>query len=509
MAANVLEMQKISKAFPGVQALDGVDFSCVAGEVHALVGENGAGKSTLMKILAGGYQQDEGKILLRGKEVSFASPKDAQREGISTIYQEFNLIQDLTIAENIFLGHEPVKARGFLIDTRRLYQVAKELLRDLGTEIDTRAKVKNLSVAQQQMVEIAKALGLESSILIMDEPTAVVSGKELDALFRTIRSLRNDGKTIIYISHRIDEIFKIADRATVLKDGRLVGTITPKEVSKGDLVKMMVGRSLSEVFPSKEPGQKKEILTLKNVYRGKILRNISFTVNTGEILGVTGLVGSGRTELARVIFGVDSLDGGEIYLEGKKRTKGTPEKSISSGIGFATEDRKKEGIFSCLSVRKNLTSLVLGKVRRWCFVKEGEEKKIARESVKRFNIMTPHFEQEVQYLSGGNQQKVILAKWINADSKLIIMDEPTRGIDVGAKAEFYTLMRLLAKQGKAILMISSELPEVIGMSDRILVMHDGQIMGELSPSEATEEFILMMATGQLKKNKAEEELCES
>jgi len=359
------------------------------------------------------------------------------------------------------------------------------------------------------MVEIAKALALEANILIMDEPTAVVSGKELDALFRTIRSLRNDGKTIIYISHRIDEIFEIADRATVLKDGRLVGTITPKEVSKGDLVKMMVGRSLSEVFPPKEPGQKKEILTLKNVCRGKILRNISFTVNTGEILGVTGLVGSGRTELARVIFGVDSLDGGEIYLEGKKRTKGTPEKSISSGIGFATEDRKKEGIFSCLSVRKNLTSLVLGKVSRWCFVKEGEEKRIARESVKRFNIMTPHFEQEVQYLSGGNQQKVILAKWINADSKLIIVDEPTRGIDVGAKAEFYTLMRLLAKQGKAILMISSELPEVIGMSDRILVMHDGQIMGELSPSEATEESILMMATGQLKKNKAEEELCES
>jgi len=509
MAANVLEMQKISKAFPGVQALDGVDFSCVAGEVHALVGENGAGKSTLMKILAGAYRQDEGKILLQGEEVSLLSPKGAQRYGISTIYQEFNLIPDLNIAENIFLGHEPIKERGFFIDTSQLYQMAKELLGKLGTEIDPQTKVKNLSVAQQQMVEIAKALGLEASLIIMDEPTAVVSGKELDALFRTIRSLRNDGKTIIYISHRIDEIFEVADRATVLKDGHLVGTITPKNVSKGDLIKMMVGRSLSEVFPPKEQGQKREILALKNVCRGKTLRNISFTVNTGEILGVTGLVGSGRTELARMIFGADPLDDGEIYFDGKKRTKSTPKTSISGGIGFVTEDRKNEGLFSSLSVRKNLTSLILSKVKRWCFVRETMEKDIARESIKRFHIMTPHMEQEVHYLSGGNQQKVILAKWINADSKLIIMDEPTRGIDVGAKAEFYILMRLLAKQGKAILMISSELPEVIGMSDRILVMHDGQVMGELSPAEATEENILMMATGQLKKNIGEEEFHES
>jgi ribose transport system ATP-binding protein len=506
---TMLEMQKISKSFPGVQALDQVDFNCVEGEVHALVGENGAGKSTLMKILAGVYQQDEGKIFLRGKEVSFTSPKDAQKNGISTIYQEFNLIPDLNVAENIFLGHEPLKKRGFFIDGAKCYRVAEEILSNLEMEINTQTKVGDLSVAEQQMVEIAKALCLKANIIIMDEPTAVISGKELEALFRIIRLLRDDGKTIIYISHRIDEIFGIADRATVLKDGKLVGTIIPKDVSKGDLVRMMVGRSLSEVFPSKEPGQKREILTLKNVCRGRTLRNISFSVNTGEILGVTGLVGCGRTELARVIFGADPLDRGDIYFNGQKRYRNKPKLSISRGMGFVTEDRKKEGLFPNLSVRKNLTSVILSRVKGWFFVKEREERRIATESIKRFNIMTPHIEQEVQYLSGGNQQKVILAKWINADSKLIIMDEPTRGVDVGAKAEFYTLMRLLARQGKAILMISSEFPEIIGMSDRILVMHDGQIMGELCSSEATEESILMMATGQLKKNKAEEELCES
>jgi ribose transport system ATP-binding protein len=503
---TMLEMQKISKSFPGVQALDQVDFNCVKGEVHALVGENGAGKSTLMKILAGVYQQDEGKILLRGKEVSFTSPKDAQKNGISTIYQEFNLIPDLNVAENIFLGHEPLKKRGFFIDGAKCYQVAEEILSNLEMEINTQTKVGGLSVAEQQMVEIAKALCLKANIIIMDEPTAVISGKELEALFRIIRLLRDDGKTIIYISHRIDEIFEIADRATVLKDGKLVGTIIPKEIDKGDLIKMMVGRSFADVFPVKEKGQQRELLKLKNVWRGTALKNISFAVHTGEIVGITGLVGCGRTELARVIFGADPLDRGEIYFNGQKCYRNKPKLSISRGMGFVTEDRKKEGLFPNLSVRKNLSSVILSRVKGWFFVKEREERRIATESIKRFNIMTPHIEQEVQYLSGGNQQKVILAKWINADSKLIIMDEPTRGIDVGAKTEFYSLMRLLAKQGKAILMISSELPEVIGMSDRILIMHDGQVMGELPPEEVTEEAILMMATGQVTKTSGKESL---
>jgi len=509
MNDDIFEMKGISKSFPGVQALDMVDFSCLPGEVHALVGENGAGKTTLMKVLAGAYRPAEGKIVLRGEERSFSSPKEAQKYGISTIYQESNLIPELNVAENIFLGNEPLKKGGFIIDWPRVFDRSRELLADLGVRIDPRTKIRSLGVAEQQMVEFAKALSLNASIIIMDEPSAVVSGKELDTLFRIIRSLRDSGKTIIYISHHIDEIFQIADRATVLKDGKLVGTVRPKEVDKPTIIKMMVGRDLGKAFPSKERGQRKELLALRHVCQGKILKDISLTVYSGEVLGVTGLVGSGRTELARVIFGADTPDGGEIYFEGRKIKKNNPRASISHGLGFVTEDRKKEGLVGCLSVKKNLTLVILDKIKRWFFVREGKEGSIASRSVEQFNIVTPSLEKEVEYLSGGNQQKVILAKWINANSRLIILDEPTRGIDVGAKAEIYKLMRLLVMQGAAIIMISSELPEVIGMSDRILVMHDGEIMGELTPSEATEEGILMMATGQINKNRGGERAIES
>ena len=504
MTKNLFEMKGMSKAFPGVQALESVDFTGAEGEVHALVGENGAGKSTLMKILSGTYRPDKGRIILRGKEVSFTSPKDAQRNGISTIYQEFNLVPELNVAENIFLGHELRRVGGLFIDRARSFREARELLDRLNADIDPHTKVKNLSVAQQQMVEIAKAMCLNADIIIMDEPSAVVSGGELESLFRVVRSLKDRGKTIVYISHRLDEVFEIADRATILKDGKLMGTIPPRDVRKEDIIKMMVGRTLAEVFPTKEKGERIPILILHDVCRNKSLKNISLTVYTGEITGVAGLVGAGRTELARAIFGADSLDSGEIFFNGKKVKKPIPKHSISSGIGFVTEDRKSEGLFHSLSMRKNLTSVTLDKIKIWCFLRSGMEKRIARESVDRFKIMPARIEQEVEYLSGGNQQKVILAKWVNADSKLIIMDEPTRGIDVGAKAEFYNLMRLLAKQGKAILMISSELPEVIGMSDRIVVMSDGRIAGELSPSEATEERILMMATGPGKMNENKE-----
>jgi ribose transport system ATP-binding protein len=499
MSDNIFEMQKISKSFPGVQALDNVDFRCTFGEVHALVGENGAGKSTLMKILAGAYQPDGGKIFVRGKEVIFNSPKEAQNLGISVIYQEFNLIPEMNVAENIFLGREPLAFKGLVIDNDLLYERSKELLESLGTFLDPRNKVKNLSVAQQQMVEIAKSLCLNSDIIIMDEPSAVVSGKELDALFSIVRSLRDNGKAIVYISHRIDEIFQIANRATVLKDGKLIGTVCPKDIDKASIVRMMVGRDLDQTFPLKEMGERKEILSLNNICRGKVLKDVSLKVYSGEILGAAGLVGSGRTELARVIFGADSFDSGEIYYEGKKSKMISPKRSISKGVGFVTEDRKKEGFVGCFSVRKNLTSLILDKMKRWWFTNDREEKKLSKSCIKKFNIMTPGVEQEIQYLSGGNQQKVVLAKWLNANPKLIIMDEPTRGIDVGAKAEVYNTMRLMAKQGKALVMISSELPEIIGMSDRIVVMHQGEIMGEVSSSEATEEGILMMATGQVKK----------
>ena len=495
MAENIVDMQKVSKAFPGVLALDEVDFSSLPGEVHAVVGENGAGKSTLMKILAGVYRPDGGQILLKGENISFSSPKHAQNCGISIIYQEFNLIPELTVAENIFLGREPTK-RGRFIDTSVLKQRSKELLADLEADIDIQSKVKDLGVAHQQMVEIAKALSLKADIIMMDEPSAVVSGRELESLFRIIRSLKESGKTIIYISHRIEEIFQIADRATVLKDGKLVGTYYTKDMDKPQIVNLMVGRSLTETFPSREVGDQKEILELDDVCRGNLLKNVAFKVNSGEILGLAGLVGSGRSEIARAIFGACDIDRGRVLLNGIPIKRTTPKSSIESGIGFVTENRAKDGLVYNLSVRKNLTLTILDRIKKWTFVKEAKEKELAKNCVMEYGIVTTGIEQEIQYLSGGNQQKVILAKWININPSLLILDEPTRGIDVGAKAEIYQLMRLLAKKGTAIIMISSELPEIIGMSDRIIVIHDGKVMGEFTPSEATEERILMLATGQ-------------
>jgi ribose transport system ATP-binding protein len=507
MSDNIFEMQKISKSFLGVKALDRVDFNCMGGEVHALVGENGAGKSTLMKVLAGTYQPDDGKIFIRGKEAFFTSPNDAQDRGISIIYQEFNLIPELNVAENIFLGREPLKIKGLVIDNDCIYEKSEKLLKSLETLLDPHEKVKNLTVAQQQMVEIAKALCLNADIIIMDEPSAVVSGKELDSLFRIIGSLRENAKAIVYISHRIDEIFQIADRATVLKDGKLIGTVYPKEIDKAKIVRMMVGRNLDQTFPHKEKGERRQILSLENICRDNVLKNVSLRVYTGEILGIAGLVGSGRTDLARVIFGADTFDSGEIWFEGKN-IKLNPKVAISNGMGFVTEDRKTEGFVGCLSVKENLTSVILDKISKWWWINAVGEKKIGKACVKQFNIATAGIEQEIQYLSGGNQQKVILAKWINAKPKLIIMDEPTCGVDIGAKAEIYYIIRQMAKQGKPVVMISSELPEIIGMSDRIVVMHEGEIMGEIPGSDATEEEILMMATGQMKKN-AKEHVLES
>lgn len=496
MSSSVVEMQQITKAFPGVLALDKVDFSCSEGEVHAIVGENGAGKSTLMKVLAGAYRPDGGRIILKGNKISFSNPRDAQRHGISIIYQEFNLIPDLTVAENIFLGREPHKSIGF-IDKNNLLKRARALLADLEVDIDLGIRVAQLGVAQQQMVEIAKALSLNADIIMMDEPSAVVSGKELESLFHIIRSLKGSGKTIIYISHRIDEIFQIADRATVLKDGKLVGTLDTKDTDKPTIVSMMVGRSLSEAFPQRgKPKEKKEVLALKNVTRDGTLKDVTFKVHSGEILGVAGLVGAGRTELARAIFGADPIDSGEIFLHGEKIKKGSPKNSIKKGIGFVTESRAKDGLVYTLSVRKNLTLTILDKVKRLFIIRDRKEKEISRKAAKKFNIITPTIEQEIRYLSGGNQQKVIVAKWMNINPTILILDEPTRGIDVGAKSEVYMLMRRLADQGTTIIMISSELPEIIGMSDRVLVMHEGELVGELSPEEATEEDILMLATGQ-------------
>jgi len=495
MNANVVEMKQISKAFPGVQALDRVDFSCTPGEVHAVVGENGAGKSTLMKILAGAYHPDGGKIFLRGREVVFSSPREAQMHGIAIIYQEFNLIPELTVSENIFLGREPRKGIGF-IDNLELHQRSGVLLKSLGMDLNLASRVVELGVAQQQMVEIAKALSQNADVIMMDEPSAVVSGKELESLFRIIRSLKESGKTVIYISHRIDEIFQIADRATVLKDGKLVGTVKTTDVDKPSIIRMMVGRSLSETFPLRgSGGERREVLAVENICRGKDLKRVSFKVYSGEILGIAGLVGSGRTEVARAIFGADPVECGEIHLNGQRIKRRTPKTAISRGVGFITENRSKDGLVHSMSVRKNLTLAILDRVKSWFFIQERKERGMSREYMSQYNIMAPSTEQEVRFLSGGNQQKVILAKWIGIKPSLLIMDEPTRGIDVGAKSEVYGLMRQLANQGTAIVMISSELPEIIGMSDRILVMHDGEVMGELGPEEASEERILTLATG--------------
>lgn len=495
MRILTLEMRDIAKSFPGVMALDSVDFSCYQGEVHALVGENGAGKSTLMKILSGAYQPDRGRILLHGNEVKIHSPKDAQRQGIATLYQEFNLIADLNVAENIFLGREPVTIKGIL-DNKTIYQRSDELLRTLNVTLDLRTKISELSVAQQQIVEIAKALSLNADIIIMDEPTAVISGKELDSLFHIIRNLRESGKTIIYISHRIEEIFQIADRVTVLRDGQHIGTIETATADRQGIIRMMVGRTLSETFPPKERGVRKQVLCMKGVSRGNFLKNVNLQVYSGEVLGVAGLVGSGRTELARAIFCSDRIDQGEILLFDRRIDNHTPREAISRGIGFVTEDRKGEGIVACLSVRKNLTLPALKKLQRFGFLQTEKEKGITLDCVSRFNIITPHIDQEIQYLSGGNQQKTILAKWLHLNPELIILDEPTRGIDVGAKAEIYQLIRNLAKNGTAVIMISSELLEIIGMSDRIIVMYNGELRGEIEPETATEEAILTLATGQ-------------
>ncbi|MCL5961914.1 MAG: sugar ABC transporter ATP-binding protein [Chloroflexi bacterium] len=491
---TILEMRGISKSFPGVKALDDVSFVCKKGEVHALVGENGAGKSTLMKILAGAYQPDQGEILLKGSPVAIHDPLTAQRLGISIIYQEFNLVPYLNVEQNVFLGREP-RDRFRFVDSGRIHSQSAELLERLDIALDTREQVNRLSVAEQQMVEIAKALSLNAEILIMDEPTAALGEHEQERLFQLMNSLKERGMTIIYISHRLEEIFQGADRATVLKDGKVMGSHRVDEIDRATLVKMMVGRTLEEIFPAKTGGQPEEVLRVEGISRRGVLRDVSFSLQKGEILGIAGLIGSGRTELVRSIFCADPRDSGDVYLEGNKLNARNPRDCIKAGLCLAPEDRKNDGLVLGLSVQKNITIPILEKIRRWAFVHSQKEREIATSFVTELNIRTPSAHQEVQYLSGGNQQKVVLAKWLAAEPKVIIFDEPTRGIDVGAKQEIYQLMRDLANRGTGILMISSELPEVLGMSDRILVMQRGAIAAEFLAAEATEERIVAAATG--------------
>ena len=490
--APLLEMRGIAKSFPGVKALRGVSLSLRPGEVLALLGENGAGKSTLMKVLGGAHRADEGEILIDGRATAFHSPHDSRRAGIAVIYQEFNLIPGLTACENIFLGQEKTRA-GFIAqrDERRR---AAELFQRLGVEIDLDAPCRRLTTAQQQLVEIAKALAFEARVIVMDEPSAALTAHEVERLFDIIRDLKKHGIGVIYISHRLDEIFTIADRVTFLRDGANVGQRPIDQLTRNGMIEMMVGRELKDEFPKRTAEIGAPRLEVRGLRAGRAVRDVSFAVRRGEIVALTGLVGAGRTETVRLIFGADAREAGEIRLDGNTLAIRNPREAIAAGIGLLTEDRKLQGLVLGHSVRENFGLPNLDRLSSRGFVQIGRERGEFGRYVDTLKIKVPHQEQRAGNLSGGNQQKVVLAKWLARNCDVLIFDEPTRGIDVGAKYEIYLLMNELAAQGKAIVMISSELPEVLGMADRILVMHEGRVTGELADARrATQEQIMQLA----------------
>jgi len=490
----VLQMKGITKQFPGVTALDSVDFIVRQNEIHALIGENGAGKSTLVKIVSGVIQQNDGQIFFNKNLMTIRNPQHAQSIGISTIFQELHLIPDLSVGENILLGREP-KRKFRLVDWKALHQTANSILQEIDLELDTHAIVRNLSIAQKQMVMIARALSLQASLIIMDEPTATLTPLEIDSLFKLIRNLQDKGKTVIFISHKLDEVFEISERITVLRDGKLVNTLATKDTSKDEVIQLMVGRTLDEEFPDRTPVIGNEMIAVREISTGKGISNISFNIRSGEVIGLFGLVGAGRTEVVRAIFGIDRLSSGEIFLDRKPVKIGSPKDAISHGIAFATEDRKSQGLILGMSVKENITLPNMNAVTVFSFVKHHSEKQTVESYIEKLNIKTPNLDQEALKLSGGNQQKVVIARWLCAKPKVLILDEPTQGIDVGAKREIYLLINELVKQGLAILMISSELPEILAMSDRILVMHRGRITGEFSKNEATPENVMACAAG--------------
>ena len=493
--ADFLEMRDIVKRFPGVLALDHVSLSVRQGEVHALLGENGAGKSTLMKILSGAYTKDEGEILIEGKPVSIHSSHDAQALGISIIYQELNLIDQLTVAENIFMGRPLMKNKA-RVDWAGMYAEAQKLLDSLGIEINARSLVRNLGVAHKQMVEVAKALSINSRILIMDEPTAPLTNREIETLFSTIRMLKSRGVAIVYISHRLEEVKEICDRATIMRDGKFVAAVDVADVSLDDIIRYMMGRELKEKFPKIHIPLGEEALRVEHLNAGDRVRDVSFSVRSGEILGLAGLVGAGRTETARAIFGMDPKDSGDIYLNGAKVEISRPLDAIGAGFGFVTEDRKDEGLVLTMNVGQNITLATLDKFGVHWKLNLAQEKKTIDEYIERLRIKTPSPLQLARNLSGGNQQKVVLAKWLLSQAKVILFDEPTRGIDVGAKIEVYNIMNELIRSGTAIVMISSEMPEILGMSDRVAVMHQGTITGIFeNDGTLTQEKVLYYATG--------------
>ena len=487
-------MSGIGKSFPGAVALAGVDLELRRGEVHVLLGENGAGKSTLMKILSGALRKDQGVISLEGHEVEISGPRHARELGIGIIYQELMLVPELSAAENVFLGREPLRFPG-LIDRRAMVREAARLLQELGAAFDVGAPTRQLSIAQRQLVEIAKALSLNARILVMDEPTSALTEREAGALFKMIRRLTAQGVSVVYISHRLDEIFEIGDRVTVLRDGKHIATRPIGDTNRRELVRLMVDRDLHEVVTRPPAARGDELLRVIGLRRRGVLHDVALTVHAGEIVGLAGLLGSGRTRVARAIFGLDRRDGGEITVKGRRRAISSPRPAIRSGLGFVTEDRKGEGLVLGLSVREHLSLAVLRTLSRFGVVRRAQEREMSERYARELRIKAPSLEQAVLHLSGGNQQKVVLGKWLACEVDVLFLDEPTRGIDVGSKQEIYNLISQLAANGVGIVLISSELPEIVGLCDRVLVMRSGRVAGEFTREEATQERLLACAVG--------------
>ncbi len=490
---TILELKNITKEYPGVKALNHVNIAFRKGEVHALMGENGAGKSTLIKIISGAIQPNGGKIVFEGKEYDSMNPILSQKLGIGVIYQEFNLVPEVSIAENIFLGRK--LSNGFTINRKVMNQKAQEIMSNFDINMDVTQPVKNLTVAYQQLVEIAKTISNDVKVLIMDEPSAPLTNREITAMFKLIETLKQKGIAIIYISHRMEEIFQIADRISIMRDGEYIGTKAAVDTSRAELIKMMVGRSLNEQFPKIDKKLGDVALEVRNLCTEALLKDINLSVHQGEILGIAGLVGAGRTETARAIYGADPISSGDILVKGKKVSITSPSDGIAHGISLIPEDRKKHGVLLDMSIRDNISFISIKSISKATIVNKKADRELAKTYIEKLKIKTPGMEQLSKNLSGGNQQKVVLAKSLASNSEIIIFDEPTRGIDVGAKQEIYMLMNELAKEGMAIIMISSEMPELLGMSDRIIVMHEGKITGELSRQEATQETILELASG--------------
>ncbi|PYG90273.1 ribose transport system ATP-binding protein [Ruminiclostridium sufflavum DSM 19573] len=488
----ILSLKNISKRYPGVKALDKVSVDFKAGEVHALVGENGAGKSTIIKAISGAIEPDEGSIFFEGREFKKVAPIEAKNMGIEVVYQEFNLAQSLSIAENIFMGN-PIKKRG-TVDLKATEKAAGEILKNLGVDIDPGVKIRDITVAYMQLVEISKAISKKAKVYIMDEPTAALTEKEVEILFKLIRRLKEEGALVIYVSHRMEEIFQICDRITVMRDGEKIRTLNAKDTCRAELISHMVGRELSESYPQKNRVFGDVVLKVENL-AGNGVRNISFGVKAGEILGFGGLVGSGRTETAQLIFGACRREDGSIFVNGAECKIKSPGDAIKYGIGLIPEDRKNQGVVLDKGIDWNITLTILNRISKMNIIQKPAENQISQKYFKDLEVKAPSLKQKVQALSGGNQQKVVLAKWLATDSKVLIFDEPTRGIDVGAKQEIYKLINELAGKGMAVIMISSDMEELLGMSDRLIVFSEGEITRELDKSEYSQSKVLELASG--------------